>query len=279
MKNIINIKCQSKKDLPFLLKYTPFLTSLLQYLVFAVFMGLSVAVYSAGSPQDAIVEGNMLYGKNQFDKAIQKYLTVLNQGYEAPELYYNLGNAYFKTNDFTNAIYYFEKSIKLNPADESAQFNLKVCNTKIADKIEEVPQLFIKRWWISLSHIMSLNTLTIIVILTFFLFFLSLAIYLLSRTVVLRKLFFFVSLFMVFLTVFSLLFAYSQYKENNRTDMAVIFEPTLSVKSSPDEKGNDIFVIHQGLKVNITDQIVEWSEIRLGNGSKGWVKTTSFKTI
>ncbi|MEI8201682.1 MAG: tetratricopeptide repeat protein [Bacteroidota bacterium] len=231
------------------------------------------------SPQETIVEGNMLYGKNQYDKAIEKYMSVLNQGYVAAELYYNLGNAYFKTEDYTQAIYYFEKSLKINPSDENASFNLKVCNTKIADKLEEVPQLFYVKWWTSLSHLMSLQSFTIIGIILFFLFFISLAIYLLSRTILLRKIFFFASIIFIFITIFTLLCAYSQYKDSSRNDYAIVFEPTLSVKSSPDEKGNDIFVIHQGLKVSLTDQIGEWSEIRLSNGSKGWVKSSTCKVI
>ena len=239
----------------------------------------TLLTYSATFPQETIVEGNMLYGKNQYDKAIEKYMSVLNQGYVAPELYYNLGNAYFKTEDYTQAIYYFEQSLKLNPSDENASFNLKVCNTKIADKLEEVPQLFFKKWWTSLSHLMSLQAFTILGIVMCFLFFISLALYLLSRTILLRKVFFYASIIFVFISAVSTLFAYNQYNDVNRSDNAIVFEPTLSVKSSPDDKGNDIFVIHQGLKVNITDQIGEWSEIRLSNGSKGWVKTSTCKAI
>jgi len=226
-----------------------------------------------------IEAANKAYNKEKYNDAITLYNKVLEKGEYAPDLYYNLGNCYYRIANYPMAILNFERAKKLNPADADIDFNLKITNTKIIDKIETVPQLFFVKWWILLSTLLSYDYWAIVSIIAISLFFIILFIYLSSNTYQIKKVSFWLGFSMILITVFSIHFALRQYNNINAQNQAIIFTPTVTVKSSPDEKGADKFVIHEGTKVMLLDELNNWVKIKIANGSNGWVEKQCFEII
>ncbi|MCF8368322.1 MAG: tetratricopeptide repeat protein [Bacteroidales bacterium] len=233
----------------------------------------------ASTPDSLFQKANLAYSNGYYSEATDTYIEIVNSGYESADLYFNLGNTYFKMEDFPSAIFYYEKAKKLAPNNEDVSFNLEIANSKIIDKIEPVPEIFFKSWWRSINNLFSSFTWTIIFISGFFLFFVFLAFYLLSSVTRIRKLAFFIGLIIFVISVFSLLIAYQKYQVYKNDNYAIVFAPTITVKSSPNSNSVDLFVIHEGSKVQVRDKVGEWIEIRIANGSVGWLPENSLKKI
>lgn len=224
-------------------------------------------------------QANKAYIDGQYYFAIELYDSILKEGYASAGLYYNMGNAYFKTNQLPYAILYYEKAKKLSPSDDNISFNLNLANTLITDKIDEIPQLFYQRWWQSLYSIFSSDMWAKISIFAMFIVFIFLAIYLISNVILLKKISFLFFILFFVTTLFSLIFAKKQHNMAFREKTGIVFSPRLTAKSSPDENSIDLFVIHEGTKVFINDNVGEWCEIKIANGNIGWIKKSAIKPI
>jgi tetratricopeptide (TPR) repeat protein len=224
-------------------------------------------------------EANKLYSQNDYQQAANLYQKVIENGFESPGLYYNLGNTYFKLDDMPRAILYYEKARKLAPGDDDIQFNLAIANNRIIDKIETVPEAFYVRWWESLVYAFSLDTWGWISLAAFGLMVLMLLVFLLSNVVWIRKTGFWSGI--VFLVLFGISFLLAQQKHNSfsRDHQAIVFTPTVTIKSSPTDSSIDLFVIHEGTKVQLIDHLGDWYEIEIANGSVGWLKEEDIRKI
>lgn len=236
----------------------------------------SVAVFAQA---DLIQKANEHYTKEEFQKAIDGYNQILMAGIESPEVYFNLGNAYYKTKQYTLAILNFERAKLLAPDDEDIEFNLQVANQHVVDSIQELPGLFIVRWWNSLVNSHTTDTWAVFSIVGFVLFLCMLGLYFFARSGDIRRISFWAGCVLLILTIFSWSFAAQQKSRLVNHSYAIVMQPTVTVKSSPSEKGTNLFVIHEGLKVRITDKLGDWVEIRLADGNKGWLLTESIERI
>jgi tetratricopeptide (TPR) repeat protein len=226
-----------------------------------------------------IQKANTAYQAGFYENAASLYEQVIEQGKVSSGVYYNLGNSYFKMDEISKAILNFERALKLDPSNEDIIYNLRVANNKIIDKIDQLPQLFYIKWWDSLKQLISPDGWAIMFTAFFFSFFLITALFLLSTSIRLRKTFLFSGLSVLIFTIISFTIAYQSYKDAAFNKEAIVFAPSLPVKSSPEESGIDLFVIHEGLKVQIIDHLTGWEEIRIANGSKGWVKSETIERI
>ena len=233
----------------------------------------------SANPQADYEKANKAYMAGFYENAISIYERILENGVAAPDLYYNLGNAYFKIDDIPSAILNYERALKLDPGNEDYQYNLRVANNKIVDKIDILPELFYIRWWKGLKLLLSPDGWAKLALLTFTLIFVTVAVFLLSSRMWARKLIFSFGLLLLLINLISGIIAWQTYRDAKDQKTAIIFTPTLPVKSSPDESSIDLFVIHEGLKVTVIDKIGDWQEIRIANGSKGWIKTGHIKPI
>ncbi|MCX6250411.1 MAG: tetratricopeptide repeat protein [Bacteroidetes bacterium] len=229
--------------------------------------------------QAIISQANKAYADGLYNNALDLYKQVLKSGYESADLYYNIGNTSYKMNDFTSAILYYEKAIKHDPGNPDYTFNLKVANGKIADKIEPIPELFYKRWYHSLVTQCSADVWAKVGVGIFILSLVCAAFYFISRVLFIRKTGFWLGITLFVLSFFSFLFAYQNYQVIQSQDEAIIFTPTVTIKSSPDDKSIDLFVLHEGTKVQLIDQIGIWYEIRIANGSVGWLPLSTLERI
>ncbi|OCW92686.1 hypothetical protein A9168_14675 [Macellibacteroides sp. HH-ZS] len=222
--------------------------------------------------QDSTVkEAEVAFSKGQFDKAIELYDAILQTKGESAEIYYNLGNAYYRVDKIASAILNYERALLLDPGDSDIRFNLQMAKLKTVDKIEPVGELFLVRWFQSIQNMGSADSWAKLGISTFLLFICSLFLYFFSRWIRLKKIAFYLSVVLLVMVILANIFASNQQsKLNNRND-AIIFVPTVTIKSSPDSSGTDLFILHEGTKVSVKSKLGEWSEIELENGNVGWM--------
>lgn len=233
----------------------------------------------ADDNQLLLEEANKSYSEDNFDRAIELYQKVIESGVESADVYFNLGNAYFKMNDMPSAILYYEKAKKLNPNDEDILENLKIANSRIVDKIETVPDIFYKRWWKNLLYAFTVDQWAIISLVSFALIFIMLLFFLLTNMYWIKKTSFWLGILFVIISGATWMLANQKFKTFTEDHQAIVFTPTLTVKSSPSETGIDLFVIHEGTKVHITDHIGEWYEVKIANGSVGWIREHDIRKI
>jgi tetratricopeptide (TPR) repeat protein len=228
---------------------------------------------------DLLQKANEHYAKDEFKLAIDVYNQLLMTNLESPEVYFNLGNAYYKTNQYTQAILNYERAKLLSPDDEDIEFNLQVANQHVVDSIQALPGIFIVRWWNSLVNSQTTDTWAVLSIITFVLFLVLAGLYFFSRSGDMRRVAFWTACFLITFSLFSWSFAAKQKGRLVNHAYAIVVQPTVTVKSSPSEKGTNLFVVHEGLKVRITDKLGDWLEVRLSDGNKGWILTESIERI
>ena len=229
--------------------------------------------------QEIFVKGNQLYEEKKYKEAIETYLQAVNQGYESVEINYNLGNSYFKTNQIAQSILFYERAKKLQPNDENIIHNLGIANTRIVDKIEAIPELAIMQFWKNIVHLFSIDGWAIMGICTLIFGLVFFLLYFFSKLILLKKTSFYIGILVILISFISLFFAQKQYAEYTDQQFGIVFAETITVKSSPDDAGNDLFVIHEGIKVRIKDKIGDWYNIALPNGNEGWMKKNTVEII
>lgn len=228
----------------------------------------------------SVLQGDSAYAKADYATAIAVYEAILAEGNEAASLYYNLGNAYFKSDEIAKAILNYERALLLDPSDKDIRFNLEFARSKTVDKVTEGYTIFFVRWIEELINTMSMDAWCILGITAFVLLLVSLLFFLFNRNMPVRKSGFAIAIISLFVTIFANIAAYSHYdKIANGTD-AIIIVPSVTAKSTPDESGTSLFVIHEGRKVKITDDTMSaWKEVELEDGTIGWLPANSLERI
>jgi tetratricopeptide (TPR) repeat protein len=225
------------------------------------------------------LKGDAYYAKGQFKQAITSYQAVINEGYQSANLFYNLGNAYFKSGEIPSAILYYEKARLLSPGDEDINSNIRFANSKTVDKIEEVPQFFLEGWWTNLILAVSADTLGFIAVILTLIASALLILYFFSTQVAVKKASFFTSLAIYVAVLLAITMAQGQVSYLGNNKQAIIFSSVVNVKSSPAGEAPTAFILHEGTKVNIEEANSEWIRIKLANGNQGWLKSVEIKRI
>lgn len=254
------------------------MTKSLKYFIIAAFQVIASSLF-AFNPDSIIQTANNAYNQGLYDSALNTYDLVINEGIESGELYYNMGNAYYKNNDIASAILYYEKAKKLLPNDEDIIYNLNIANSMIVDKIEKVPELFYNKWWKFFYNMLGADAWTIFALISFTLLVVTVGLFIISKNRQNRKLSFYMGLLFLFITIASFGLASQKYYYGIEKNEAIVFTSSITVKSSPTQNAVDLFVIHEGTKVKIIDKIDNWTEIKIQNGSIGWLPNSSLKNI
>lgn len=215
--------------------------------------------------------GNAAYNEGNYDQALSFYTRIQEAGLESAPLYYNMGNTYYKMKDYPMSILYYEKALKLDPSNEDVKVNLEIANMAIVDKINQIPQSFIRRWWNGLRSLLSADGWAWMSVVAFALVLVCLYAFLMSRRMGWRKVGFFAGLVMLVCLGLSVAFAIDKQYDLKHQDEAIILTPTVTVKSSPNSSSVDLFVLHEGTKVSILDSAEEWNKIKIADGSVGWL--------
>ncbi len=248
-------------------------------IIFITLLLSSSLISLAQTPKQLLENGNAFYSEAVYDSALISYHAVLDKGYVSDALYYNLGNTYFKLKDIPSAILFYEKSLKINPSDEDVKNNLQIANSMIVDKIEIIPQMFFRVWWTTFYTMLPANSWAWISVFIFLITIVAIYLYLTSYNTAVRKTAFFSGIVLIFLTIMSFGLASQKYYYTQQTNEAIVFTPTITIKSSPAQSSVDLFVLHEGTKVALLDKTNGWTKIRIANGSVGWLPENVLKGI
>jgi tetratricopeptide (TPR) repeat protein len=251
-----------------------------RYILIIIFISLFVRIaVSQDTNKDKFYQGVTYFTAGSYKEALQIWTDIYNTGYRSANLDYNIGNAYYKLNNIPLAILFYERAYLLKPADENINYNLQIARTLIVDRFQEIPELFFIKWYNFVSLFLSTNSWAKISITSFILFLLLLSLYIYSSRYRHKVIGFWLGVFFIVLSLTSLAFTIRNKSLVYDSRKAIISSPMVNGKSSPDKSGNDIFVLHEGTKVTVEDEVGEWSEIRLSDGNKGWVPLNSIIII
>ena len=224
-------------------------------------------------------EADSAYVNSNYQEAIKIYESLLKQG-ESAELYYNLGNAYYRTENITRAVLNYERALLLSPGDGDIRFNLQIARSKTIDKIVPESEMFFVTWYRSLVNIMSVDGWGRMALVSLALVIVLFLVYLFSARVWVQKVGFFGGGILLVVFVFSNFFAWQQRQQLLNREGAIVVAPSVTVKSTPAQNGTDLFILHEGTKVVITDgSMKSWREIRLADGKKGWIESKNIELI
>ena len=246
---------------------------------------LLAATFVAQAHEEAYVDSlwnaaNAAYAEGRWDAAASGYEMISDMGLESAALYCNTGNAYAKSGNVPMAILYYERALKVDPSYEDAAYNLELMNTRIQDRIDPVPEFFLKKWLSAISYIMNSDAWAIVSIVLLGLTLAMALLFLLAPSVAGRRTGFFTGLALLVFMCFSLGFSMSQKKACMNADKAIVMRPVVSVKSSPSaEASKDLFILHEGTKVTVLDQVGTWNNISLADGRQGWLPAADMERI
>ncbi|MEN8201284.1 MAG: tetratricopeptide repeat protein [Bacteroidota bacterium] len=246
--------------------------------VLIICLSLFIGVLHA-TPDSLFQAGNTLYQEGKYEMALETYGEIIQMGFETAGLYYNMGNAAYRSNNIGYAILYFEKTLKLDPSHEDAANNLEFASRYRVDTFEEVPELFIRTWIRSFFLLLPERAWSILSLTIFILFISALLIYIFSRKLLLKKLGFFVSLIAFFLFILSFTGALKRHRSIINPEAAIILSPSVVVRSSPSDTGTELFILHEGTKVKINEGLTGWQNIRVIDGREGWITSDDFGSI
>ena len=241
-----------------------------------VMLGMGTLSAQAVTKDNADTE----YQKGNYQQAIRDYEDILKSAGVSADIYYNLGNAYYRTDNITKAVLNYERAHLLSPGDKDIEFNLQFARSKTIDKITPESEMFFVTWYKALVNFTSVDNWAKTGIISIILALVLVLVYLFGPHLILRKIGFFGGI--VFLVVFLLsnLFAYQQRQTLVNRTGAIIIAPSVNVKKTPSKSSADQFVLHEGTRVDITDKTMKgWRGIKVGDGREGWIETKQIEEI
>ena len=245
------------------------------FLFFILFVNLSFS-----QQNDIFVVANEKYNSLDFVGAIEKYNELLKGGFHSSELYFNLGNAYYKLDSLAQGIYYYEKGLKYFPNDSSLIQNLAYLNNLTIDDIESLPEDIVSKQLNYLLNYFSFNTWSIITIITAILSCVIFLLYFLSKSSIYKRTYFTIFILSFILTSSLLFVNFKIYNVQTTIEFGIVYKDVIEVNFEPNEKSEVLFEIHEGTKVEVIENFdMDWLKIKLSNGQTGWVIKNQIKII
>ena len=242
-------------------------------------IGFATLSAPAQTAADEFERGNSFYRDGKFEQAAESYEAILKQGLASTAIYFNLGNCYYRIGKAAPAILAYERALRLQPNDQDIKHNLDLVNLKTADRIEPLPEIFFIEWLRTISSFLPPSITVWLFALGWVILFFSLAaMYLLTSPSVMR---FFRGLMvgsLVALIPIAILLVTQVADSRNRND-AIVTTSVATAKTSPDAQSLDAFVIHEGLKVKLSDAVGDWVKIVLADGKVGWIRSDQCERI
>ncbi len=214
-------------------------------------------------------DANAQYAEGNYAEAATQYEQIL-QEQPTPEVYYNLGNAYFKQGELAQSILAYERALRLKPSFKDAKHNLQFAQSRIIDNIEDTQSFFLSNWLKAIRNALSQRVWMVGSIILFVMALVGFFLFAFSQTLWLRKTAFYCSVVALVVSVMACANAGSLYQRDTQRSEAIITQGIVNAKSSPDRSGNDLFTVHEGTKVEIHEVIGDWCCVHVGNNI-GWM--------
>ncbi len=225
------------------------------------------------------VEADSAFAKEDYQEALERYLQVADST-ESAQVCYNLGCTYYRMDSIAKSILWFERALLIDPGNGDIRFNLELTRSKTIDKITAVHEMFFVNVYRSIVNMMNLRAWAVTCIVMFALFLVCLSLYFFFDRMMIRKAGFFLSIFFFVMVVLGNVCALQQRSYSANRSKGVIMDSAVTVKSTPSESGNDLFVIHEGTSFVIQDNSMkEWCEIRIADGKVGWILKKQMEVI
>lgn len=251
---------------------------LITYIAVTVLM-LAVTPVIAQTPEQYFETANAHYAEGRYQEAIDDYKKILDSNQESAAVYYNLANAHFKLNNVAPSIYYYEKAKQLAPADSDIKNNASFADKMKIDAITPLPANTLQKWFNSILNIMTTDGWAYATVAFVFLFVILFISYYFSVASGKKRLFFVSSVTSLLLALLSLVFAYNAFAKISKDNPAIVFAATSEVKSEPNLKSTQAFILHEGTKVMILETVDNWNKIKLADGKTGWIPTTDVRAL
>lgn len=225
------------------------------------------------------VSANELYKNGKYNEAIEKYKRIESQELVSSELYYNLGNSYYKLNKVGPSIYYYEKALRLNPLNEDVKNNLVFAKRLALDNIEVLPQTVFQKLNSNYLQKLSYNQWAIVVVVFSILAALLFLLYYFSYSSSIKRLFFVTSMGCFLFLAISIFITYNQYNFSKNNKQAIVFAEKTEVRNAPTLNSEEVFTLHEGTKVLVLDAVDNWKKIKLADGKLGWIIASEIKLL
>ena len=250
-----------------------------RFLLFIVLSAISfgMSAENRDSLWNSAVES---YSNGDYQGALASFQRLEDEGYVSRELYYNIGNSYYKMDGYiAYAILYYEKALKLDPSYKDAAVNLELARQFTLDRIEELPEFVLVTWTKELRDLFSSNVWAYIAIALLAMVVILVLLFRYARSLAVRKISFAFAIIMFTFTAVSVAFSFSLKSEHESDDQAVVIIPVSSVKSSPNDSGQSLLIIHEGTKVTVLEELGQWRKIELSDGRQGWILRRDIEII
>lgn len=250
--------------------------------VVALLLGLGLSILPARAQDDVSglwQKAEEAFAAGQWQNALNFYQMIEGEALQSADLYYNIGNTYFKLDDKAHAILYYERALKLDPSHDDALHNLEIARQLTLDKIDSVPEFILVSWFRQLRQRCSADSWAWITLGLLLVTGGLLTLYRNGASLALRRISFILACVSFLLAVFTFIFSLQQKRAVTRQDSAVVTSPVCSVKSSPADGGTTVFVLHEGTKVRLLDNVGDWAKISIADGRQGWAPSGTFEVI
>lgn len=242
-----------------------------KYLIIINLIFLSIT--SLANDRDSLwLDATNAYTGSNYETSLRSFKELERLGYESPELFYNIGNTYYKLgNNIAYSILYYERALRLNPSYEDARNNLELAKEMTLDRIDEVPDFVMITWVNNLKRDLSSNMWAYLSIALFAILAALLLLFRYSRVSWIKKMTFVLAILSLFLAILFYSFSISLKNDAQRDNEAIITSPVSSVRSSPNQQGKSLLIIHEGTKVEIIEDLGEWRRVEISDGRQGWI--------
>ncbi len=232
-----------------------------------------------GQEKSSFERANAAYNEGDFETAIRLYESILESGRHSAELYYNLGNAHYKQNEIAPSIYNFEKALLLKPNDPEIKNNLGYAQKMTLDAITPLPEVGLSKFYKTFTNYLSFDQWAYAAVVLMILFTVFYIAFYYFGSAFRKRIAFIFSLTMLVFSILAVTMAYIQYKDLQANRPAIVFADEVRIQSDPNEKAQEVFVLHEGAKVSILETYNDYFKIQIADGKSGWIPKKSIKTL
>ena len=248
-------------------------------LVINILCFILIPKISATDAQQVFQEANQAFTTGNYAVAVEKYEAILKENVFSKELYYNLGNSYYRLNQTGKSILNYERALRIAPSDGDVQQNLALAKSHIVEDIEPISNVFIVRWWHLLKGYLSADSWAMLALFLLWTGISGMSLWLLSSKRTLKKRGFILGAVLVPLSILPFLLANNAKNETNSSKYAIIMVRETPFRTSPDANAAPTAMLHEGIKIEILDKISSLIKTRLPNGEEGWIEETAVEKI
>ncbi len=251
-------------------------------LIKIIMLWMSILSFQNGFAQqrDSLFNiANHEYKQGNYSSAAMIYEDIIASGIHAPEIFYNLGNCYFRLQHFAEAILWYERALRGDPRNESIRYNLTLVNTLIKDDMPPYEELFFITWWKGLTSQLPTSSWIVLHILLFVVCLILTAIFLIVRKAKLKQLGFRGAVFFLVLSLVCLASGVQRDYDTRLKKEAIIMTETVTVKSGPGTGSTSLGDFHAGTKLRILSENDGWFEIKTSDGHIGWLPGKDLELI